>query len=239
MEQLQGGFDKAVEQRFGAVRAALKSGAEAEKALKDGSPETLKAAAAANPGNFPLQLAYGRALATANDRAAFGPLEKAAALVPVATGDDSPHGVMAQLAEQLGDHQRAVGEYQKLLAQDHTALPAARRLAALAEKVGNADAAALAFGRIVELDPYDVSSHASLGRLAMKKNQPEIAVREFRAAMALRPTDRAAAHCDLGEAYLALGKPAEAKREAIAALEIAHTYDRALDLLLKATGDGK
>ena len=243
MEQLQGGFDKTVDERFGSLRAALKSSPEMEKALKEASPEGLKSAAAANPGNFALQLAYGRALASANDRAAFAPLEKAAGLVPVAIGEESPYAVMAQLAEQLGDHERAVREYQKLLAQDHTALPSARRLAALGEKLGNADATAVAYARIVELDPYDVPAHAGLGRLAMKKNQPETAVREFRAAMALRPTDRAAAHCDLGEAYLALGKAADAKREALAALELAPTFERAQELLLKsiqsASGAGK
>jgi tetratricopeptide (TPR) repeat protein len=243
MEQLQGGFDKTVEQRFGAARHALKELPEVEKALKEGTPEVLKAAASANPGSFSLQLAYGRALASAKDRAAFEPLEKAAALVPAATGEESPHAVMAQLAEQLGDQERAVREYQKLLAQDHTALPSARRLAGLAEKLGNADAAAVAYARIVELDPYDVPAHTGLGRLAMKKNQPEIAVREFKAAMALRPTDRAAAHCDLGEALLAVGKPADAKREALAALELAPSYERAQELLLKtiqsAPGAGK
>ena len=57
------------------------------------------------------------------------------------------------------------------------------------------------------LDPYDAAAHTGLGRLAMKKNQAEIAVREFKAAMALRPADRAAAHCDLGEALLAVGAP--------------------------------
>ena len=234
MEQLQGGFDKSVEQRFGSLRAALRSSPDVERALKAGEPQALAAAAKAHPGNFALQLAHGRALASAKDRAAFDALEKAAGLVPVAIGVESPHAVMAQLAEQLGDNERAIVEYQKLLAQDHTALEPARRLAALAEKLANEDAAAAAYSRIVELDPYDAAAHTGLGRLAMKRNQAETAVREFKAAMALRPTDRAAAHCDLGEAYLALGKAAEAKREALAALELAPSYERAQELLLKS-----
>ena len=196
--------------------------------------EGLKTAAAANPGNFGVQLAYGRALASTKDRAAFQALEKAAALVPVATGEESPHLVMAQLAEQLGDDARAVQEYVKFLAQDHTALDPARKLAVIAEKVGNTDAALLAYERVVALDPFDTPAHTGLGRLAMKKNQPEVAIREFRAVMALRPTDRAAAHVDLGEAYVAVGKLAEAKKEALAALELAPTYERAQELLLKA-----
>ena len=67
--------------------------------------------------------------------------------------------------------------------------------------------------------------------------------RWVKAAMALKPTDRAAAHCDLGEAYLAMGKAADAKREALAALELAPTFERAQELLLKsiqsASGDRK
>jgi cellulose synthase operon protein C len=243
MEQLQSGFDTTVNQRFGNLQAALKSSPEAERAVKEGDPQGLRAAATANPGNFALQLAYGRALASAKDRAAFEPLERAAGLVPVATGDESPHALMAQLAEQLGDNERAVREYQKLLAQDHTALEPARRLAALGDKLANADAAAVGYERIVELDPYDPAAHSGLGRLAMKKKQAETAVREFKAAIALRPTDRAAAFCDLGEAYLSLGKAADAKREALAALELAPTYERAQELLLKAiqaaSGDGR
>jgi tetratricopeptide (TPR) repeat protein len=233
MDQLQGGFNKTVDERFGQLRAALKPTPDLEK-LAEGGIDALGAAAAANPGSFPLQLAYGRALASGKDRAAFAPLEKAAALVPVAIGDDSPHALMAQLAEDLGDDVRAVAEYQKLIAQDHTAVKPARRLAELAEKLGNADAAAVGYDRVVALDPYDPAAHTGLGRLVMKKNQPEIAVREFKAAMALQPTDRAAAHCDLGEALLAIGRAADAKREALAALELAPSYERAQDLLLKA-----
>jgi len=141
---------------------------------------------------------------------------------------------MAQLAEQLGDVARAVQEYLKLLAQDHTALEPARKLAVLAEQVGNTEAALTAYERVVALDPFDTPAHTGLGRLAMRKNQPEVAIREFKVAMALRPTDRAAAHCDLGEAYVAVGRLADAKKEALAALELAPSYERAQELLLKA-----
>jgi tetratricopeptide (TPR) repeat protein len=233
MDQLQSGFDKTVDERFGPLRAALKATPDMEK-VAAGDIDALRAAANANPGSFPLQLAYGRALASSKDRAAFAPLEKAAALVPVATGDDSPHALMAQLAEQLGDEARALAEYRKLLAHDHTAIEPARRLAALAEKLGNGDALAVAYERIVALDPYDAAAHTGLGRVAMKRSQPEVAVREFKAAIALQPADRAAAHCDLGEAYLALGRGPDAKREALAALELAPSYERAQELLLKA-----
>ena len=229
MEQLQASFDKAVDARFGPLQAALRP----VKGVDVGDPSALQSAVAAHPQSYPVQLAYGRALAAAKDKAAFVPLERAASLVPMATGEASPHALMAQLAEQLGDEPRALQEYQNLLAHDHTMVEPARKLAALAEKLGKPEVAEVAYERIVALDPSDASAHTGLGRLALKKNQADLAVREFRAVLALGPADRASAHCDLGEALLAKGLPAEAKREALAALEIAPTFERAQELLLK------
>jgi tetratricopeptide (TPR) repeat protein len=231
MEQLQSAFDKSVNTRFAPLQAALKPVPGVEK-LSD--PDALKGAYATNQSSYRIALAYGRALASAKDKAAFEALERAAKLVPVATGEESPHALMAQLAEQLGDEPRALSEYQLLLSHDHTAVEPARRMAALAEKLGKPDAAAIAYERIVSLDPYDAPAHTGLGRLAMKRAKPDVALREFKAALALGPADRAAAHCDLGEAYLATGQKADAKREALAALEIAPAFERAQDLLLKS-----
>jgi tetratricopeptide (TPR) repeat protein len=234
MAQLQASFDKAVDQRFGPLRTALKP----IEGLNRSDPESLRAISAANPNNFRAQLAYGRALASARDRAAFEALERAASLVPVATGEESPHAVMAELALELGDEQRALEEYQKLLAHDHTIIEPARKLAALAEKLGKPDVAAFAYERVVSLDPSDGRAHTGLGRLALKRNDPDLAIREFKAALALGPADRAGAHCDLAEAFLAKGARADAKREALAALEIAPAFERAQDLLLKAIDGG-
>ena len=54
--------------------------------------------------------------------------------------------------------------------------------------------------------------------------------------LALEPVDHAAAHTDLAESYLKGGKRAEAKKQTLAALEIAPSYERAQDLLLKLVG---
>ena len=120
LPDLQASFDKALDARFGSIRAALRplpgtpaapgatEGPSGAAAVASSDITALRLAAAANPGNYRAQLAYGQALAAAGDRAAFEPLEKAAALVPGATGEDSPHEVMARLAEQLGDTARAM-----------------------------------------------------------------------------------------------------------------------------------
>ncbi len=240
IEQLQASFDKDLDARFSKLRTALRtvpgsnepapSGGRGRPARLDLAG--LRAAAEAQPGNYAAQLAYGQSLAEAGDRAAFEPLEKAAALVPSATGDDSPHAIMARLAEQLGDNERAMTEYQAVLAQDHTTVAPARRLAALAERAAATQTMRIAYERVVTIDPFDPLGHSGLGRLALKNNQAETAVREFKVALAIGPADRASAHCDLAEAYLLANRPAEAKVQALAALEIAPSYDRAQELLL-------
>lgn len=245
MDDLQASFDKALDTRFGPLRAALRevpgaAGAgEGQRGGRGGANfdlVMLRARASAHPENYVSQLEYGQALATAGDRAAFEPLEKAAALVPITSGEDTPHAIMARLAEQLGDTTRAIAEYKAVLAQDHTTVEAARRLAALEQKSQSPspETLALAYSRIVAIDPFDPAGHGGLGRLAVTSNDPATAVREFKAALALGPADRAGAHCDLAEALLLASRPLEAKTEALAALEIAPSYDRAQELLLRA-----
>ena len=178
-------------------------------------------------------------LAKQGDKAAFEPLEKAAALVPMATGADSPHAIMGRLAEQLGDPARAIKEYRALLVHDHNAIDAARRLTELAAKTNDPDVLAFATDRIVELDPFDAAGHSGLGRIAMRSRDATVAMREFKVALAIGPADRASAHCDLAESYLLAGRAADAKREALAALEIAPSFERAQELLLKAIDGGQ
>jgi len=236
IDDLQGTFDAALEQKFGTMRRAL---ADSQKPVDASSVDALKAGAAANPDSYIAQLALGQALASAGDAAAFAPLERAAALVPAAVGSESPRVIMAALAERLGDRARAMKELEALLAVDHTNVEAARKLLSLAEAANDERVTQLALSRIVSLDPFDASAHTGWGRLALKQRNSEIALREFRAALQAGATDKAAAHCDLGESYLLAGRAADAKKEALAALEIAPTFERAQDLLLNAIGGSR
>jgi Tfp pilus assembly protein PilF len=49
----------------------------------------------------------------------------------------------------------------------------------------------------------------------------------------LKPVDPAMAYTDLAESYFKSGNRAEARKQTLAALEIAPSYERAQDLLLK------
>ena len=60
-----------------------------------------------------------------------------------------------------------------------------------------------------------------------------MAVREFRAAVALNPADVAQSHFDLANALHAARKPNEAKDEVLIALEAAPGFKPAQQLLLQ------
>ena len=116
---------------------------------------------------------------------------------------------------------------------DSADVDSARRLAALVAPLGDAARTAAAYELVAELDPFDVQAQAVVGRHALQQRDATRALRAFRSAMAAGPADKAAAHVDLAQAYFMAGQLGDAKREAIGALEIAPSFERAQDLLLK------
>jgi cellulose synthase operon protein C len=236
--ELQESFDTWVKARFASLTSALRPVRRDVKGVKDvegeGGVAALRAAAEADPGSYAAKLALGSALAASGDPSAFEPLERAAALVPMATGERSPNAVMARLAEKLEDVPRALRAYRAWLAHDHAAVEPARRMAALADRAGDEDAARFAYERIVALDPFDAAAHMGAGRLALTRRDLPVAIRQLRAALVTGIPDRASAHSDLAEALLLAGRPAEARKEALASLEIAPMFERAQELLLRA-----
>ena len=232
--QMQSGFDETLERRFGALRRALSGTDEATVAKK--SLEELKLMASAEPGSYRVQMALGRALRKAGDNdAAMAAFEKAAALVPIAHGGNSPHAQMAQIALEKKDRPRAIAELQALVDADFDNVEAARALAKEMRQAGIDDPAKVRAvnERISAIDPFDAEAHTVLGRLAMQRNDADTATREFKVVLALGPLDPASAHTDLAESLFKAGKTADAKKHTLAALEIAPTYPRAQELLLR------
>lgn len=234
-DALQASFDTFVEARFGALRRALQS---LDRPLPEPGPgerlAALRRLAEDTPDSFALQMALGEALVAAGElENAMRAFARAAELAPMATGDESPRLMLADLAVKLGDRERAIAELARFLEHDHTSVEPVRRLAALAEEVGDEAKMELAYRRLVGLDPFDATPHQAIGRLALARGDARAATREFRVALAIGPVDRVTAHCDLAESYLLAGQRDEAKRQALAALEIAPTYERAQELLLR------
>jgi tetratricopeptide (TPR) repeat protein len=230
-DQMQAGFDKLLERRFGAVARALKGGA--DEGLGKKSSDELKAMALSEAGSYRIQLALGSALRKSGDvDAAMRAFEAAAALVPI---DSRPHEEIAAIALEKKDRPRAIAELQRVVDTDFDNIAAARALASEMKQGGITDAATVrgVNERIIAIDPFDNEAHSVLGRLAMARNDSAVAAREFKVALLLNPVNRAEAYTDLAESFLSLGKKDEAKKQTLAALEIAPTYGRAQGLLLK------
>ena len=233
-DKLQIGFDQYTERTFGNLQRALTVPKDVQ--LSKASVEDLRKLANENPRSYPVQMAYGMALRKAGSvDEAVQMFERAAALAPTAIGDDSPHGQLAEIALENKDRQRAIAELTALTNADFQNIGASRQLAALLKETGVTDPAKLrpVYERIVALDPFDADAHAAVGRMALQRNEADFAAREFRTVIALKPLDPAVAHTDLAESYFKAGKREDAKRQTLAALEIAPTFERAQDLLLK------
>jgi tetratricopeptide (TPR) repeat protein len=228
--QLQTSFDGYTDKNYGAIVRALKSPEIKEKPSLDG----LKKLAADNPESFRVHMMLADALNTAGDKAAaIATFERAAALLPTANGLGNPNAYIARIAVEQKDNDRAIRAYEAVLQIDNADVESARKLATLLEAKGDLARTEDAYRRLVAADPFDSAAQTALGRLALRRKDTTSALRAFRSALATKPQDLAGAHTDLGEALLLAGQPAAAKRATLDALEIAPSYERAQDLLLK------
>ena len=236
-DTLQASFDVAVEARFGELRRAMEA---PDEQLPEGDRlVALQELVVEYPNSFPVQMALGGALRAAGETdAATTAFEKAVTLAPMATGVSSPYVPLADIAIEQGDRALAMTHLEAHLEHDHRDIDAARQLAALAEEAGDEARMRRAYELIIEIDPFDSMPHQALGRLALAREDHVAATREFEVTLAIGPLDRVAAHVDLAESYFAAERLDAAKREVIAALEIAPTYERAQELLLRIVGAG-
>lgn len=234
VDEVEASFQTFVEARYGTLRNAM---AVPSPAIEAGTLAQLRTRAAAEPGNFAVQMTLGQALIKAEDFAgARAPLERAAALAPMASGEASPRALLATIAEMQKDVARARREWRALLQYDHTNIVAARKLAALAAQDSATDDEDFALALIAEVDPFDAGVHVKLGRRLMATRDFAAALVEFDAALAVGPANKAEARTDRAEALLALDRRDDARREVMLALQDAPTYARAQDLLLETMG---
>lgn len=233
LDDIQTSFDARLAKNYGPLRAALK----APKLQSEPAPDDVKKLAAENPGSFPVQMLLGETLYKEGDKAgAITAYERAAKLVPLANGDDNPNKKIAQIALEQKNTRRAIEALEAVIRVDHDDVESARKLASLLAPLGDAAKSEDAYRRLVAVDPFDAQAESALGRLELQRKETADAIVSFRTALGANPPDKAAAHLDLAQAYLAAGRPDDAKKEALAALEIAPAYEPAQDLLLKIVG---
>ena len=233
MDQLQAGFDTFAAREFGALRQAMKA---PEGLAKITALDELKALAEKESGSFPVQMRLADAYEKAGDKtAAMAVYERAAALAPPATGKDSPNVKLAKLAVEQKQPDRALAALEALSKVDANDIESARTWAGLVAAKNDPKRSAAAYARVASIDPFDLDAQATLGNYALVSGDAPTAIRAFKSVLAAGTVDKAAARTYLAEAYLANGQKSEAKKEVLAALELAPQFERAQDLLLRLT----
>jgi tetratricopeptide (TPR) repeat protein len=242
LPNLQASFDAFLDTKFRTAKAAL---APVDAELPEGAATdpagvaALVAIADAHPGQYDLQVAVARRLIA---RAAREParrlLERALPLVPQTMGDESARALLAQLAADRGDTAAAVDGFAAVVAESHTAIESARKLMALGRQANEPAKARAGAERVLTLDPFDGAAHGEVGRAALAAGDLPAAIAAFERSLALKPADPVTQRTDLAEAYLKAGRPDDARRQAIMALELAPRFERAQEILLQVV-DGR
>lgn len=127
-------------------------------------------------------------------------------------------------------------EYERMGGRDPEAL---KQLASLEEGLGEPKEAAATLDRINYIYPMDEGVHRHLGELWLAQNDYAGAIREYSAALAMHPLDRASAQFNLAQAYFAAGQKDKAEDNVLQALEAAPDYRPAQKLLLQLEGSEK
>ena len=156
----------------------------------------------------------------------------ASELLPNYSESPNPRRILADIYEELGEVESMTRELEALLHVHPYAFGACLKLARAAQSGGEYDRAIFYLEKAIALNPYDQDVHRSLAAAAMQQLDYPTAIREYGVLLALDATDPALANTNLAEAFLLHGNKSEAKRFALAALEIAPMFGRAQDILL-------
>lgn len=197
------------------------------------SPERLKALLDEQPNNFFANLKMaGYYRERGEEDAAIPLLSRAKSVFPAFAGSDSPYRQLSRIYRQRGLTGAAIDELRQLTDIPGADLESLTTLATWLQQAGRSQEAAAVLERAIQVYPFDRETHQTLGDLFMGKGEAAMAVREYRALLALQPPDRAAAHYQIARALLRLGRRVEAKTEVLSSLEIAPGFEPAQELLL-------
>jgi len=200
---------------------------------KNGMIEALRKQVEAHPRDFTAHLQLGLILYAAKDfQAAIDHLTIARDLLPGYSASPNPRQILAAIYEQLGETRAMIRELEALVDIQQHAYDACIKLGQAAQARKEFNRAVYYLERAIAVNPYDQDVHRLLGAVAMQRSDYKTAIREYRVLLALDETDPASANTDLAEAFLRDGNKVQAKRYALAALEIAPMFERAQDILL-------
>ena len=229
IDEVQESFDARLERDYAPLRAALKTPTFPE----DATVEQLREIAIDNPGSFGAQMRLALALREAGEsRPAIEALERASVLLPAANGQANPNALIASIALEGGGTERAIRALEAVLTVDASDVESARQLAALLEPTGDAARTGRclrARGGTRPLRCKGTNRRGTPGAGTARFGDGPTGA-PFGAGG--RASGSGGGAPRRGEAYLMAGQLDDAKREIIAALEIAPSFERAQELLL-------
>ena len=173
-----------------------------------------------------------------NFEEAKGYLETAHELLPSYTGYPSPALVLAQIYEKEGNQQARLQWLETLLEGLQHDYDSAMVLAEAALEGADHERAAYYIDRAIQVDPYRNGVHVLKAQYAERIDDRELAVTEYEVLVKLEINDPVEARTNLAEAYLRNGQLSEARQNVLYALEIAPSFQRAQQVLLRSV-DGE
>jgi tetratricopeptide (TPR) repeat protein len=163
--------------------------------------------------------------------------EAAKKLFPLYTDEGDPYRLLAGVYEKQGQKDKAAAELIEWRVNKGRDPETFKRLATLLHELGRTEEAIRTLEESLFISMYDLETHRNLGEWYFEESNPRLAAREYGAVLALDPPDKAEAHYRLATAYQAMNDPQRARRQVLAALEIAPGYRDAQRLLLELSGN--
>jgi tetratricopeptide (TPR) repeat protein len=187
-----------------------------------------------DPNDFFANLRLGILLRQENSNSAAETyLKKAESLFPEFVEPGNPYQALGEMYAGAGREEEALAQFIGWARFDETAISPLNRAAEIYRKRKDWANAARVLELSAYIDPYDTRTHSFLGEAALEAQNWQAAIAAYQVLLGLNPPDPAEAHYNLARALLGAGKKAEAKRETLRSLEIAPTYEKAQQLLLK------
>lgn len=197
------------------------------------SKDAAIAAAAANLEDFVANYRAGVLLKDENAERAIGYLKKAIELFPYFIDEGNPYEVLAQLYEAKGDKQAQADVLEAWVKLNENEYEGLKKLIQLRVALGDKAKALEALKQSFYVSPFDAALHTLAGDLLLEKNEVKPAITEYQVALALKPANLAEAHYNLARALFASGNRPESRKALLQSLELAPSYGKALELLLK------
>ena len=164
--------------------------------------------------------------------------EQAKRIYPDYVESGNPYALRAEIYEKKGAREAAVSELEAYFKRGGRNPDTLRKLAKWLGEAGRDEAAIAALDEVLYIFPGDESLHVELGELYQDEGKSRAALREFQAALAMDPHDKAAAHFRVAEAYHKMDDSDRTRRHLLLSLEAAPGYRPAQKLLLEIARKG-